>query len=85
MCFGTFGPLMVEGGGGCPQSRLSILRNGNVLCLYFSNFHVDLKIAQWHLSNLRNTLIFFLGVDIYMSIYGSCRPVEFKGQGPFYF
>ena len=32
----VLGPLM-----GGPQCRLSILRNGNVPCHYFSNFPVD--------------------------------------------
>ena len=37
---GPLGPLM-----GGPQCRLSILRNGNVPCRYFSNVSVDFKIA----------------------------------------
>ena len=43
------GPLM-----GGPQCSLSILRNGNVPCHYFSDFSVDLKIVQCRLSILRN-------------------------------
>ena len=43
------GPLM-----GGPQCRLSILRNGNVPCRYFSDFPVDFKIVQRRLSILRN-------------------------------
>ena len=42
--------VWVGGGGGAPQCCMSILRNG--LCLYISNFHVDLKIAKCCLSNL---------------------------------
>ena len=34
------GPLM-----GGPQSRLSVLRNGNVPCRYFLNVPVDFKIV----------------------------------------
>ena len=47
-----WGPLMGGGGGG-PQCRLSILRNGNVPCHYFLDFLVDFKIVQCHLSILR--------------------------------
>ena len=51
-------PLM-----GGPQCHLSILRN--VPCRYFCNFHVAFKIAQYHLSNLRNSvLVIFLPVLI---------------------
>ena len=39
------GPLM-----GGPQCRLSILRNGNVPCRYFSNVPVDFEIVQCRLS-----------------------------------
>ena len=39
---------------GCPQCRLSILRNGNVACRYFRIFPVDFKIALCRLSILRN-------------------------------
>ena len=39
---------------GGPQCRLSILRNGNVVCHYFRNFPVDFKIVQCRRSNLRN-------------------------------
>ena len=42
------GPLM-----GGPQCRLSILRNCNVPCRYFTKFPVDFKIALCRLSNLR--------------------------------
>ena len=38
------------GGGGGAQCCLSILRNGNVPCLYFRNFPVDFKIAYCRLS-----------------------------------
>ena len=38
---------------GGPQCCMSILRNGNVPCRYFCNFHVDFKIAKCRLSNLR--------------------------------
>ena len=46
----------LDGGGGGPQCRMSILRNGNGPCGYFCNFHVGLKIVQCLLSNLINTL-----------------------------
>ena len=35
------------------QCRLSILRNANVPCLYFSNVPVDFKVVRCRLSNLR--------------------------------
>ena len=35
----------LDGGGGGPQCRLSILRNGNVPCRYFLNVPVDFKIV----------------------------------------
>ena len=35
------------------QCRLSILRNDNVPCRYFSNAPVDFKVVQCRLSNLR--------------------------------
>ena len=38
---------------GGPQCHMLILRNGNVPCRYFCNFHVDFKIATCPLSNLR--------------------------------
>ena len=38
---------------GGPQCRMSIFRNGNVPCRYFSNFNVDFKIAKFRLSNSR--------------------------------
>ena len=31
------------GGGGCPQCRMSILRNGNAPCHYLSKWHVNKK------------------------------------------
>ena len=42
------GPLM-----GGPQCRLSILRNDNVPCCYFSNISVDFKVVQCRVLNLR--------------------------------
>ena len=41
---------------GGPQCRLSILRHTNVPNYYFGHFHINFKVAQCHLSNLRNTL-----------------------------
>ena len=35
---------------------LVTFKNGNVPCRYFCNCRVNFKIAQGHLSNLRNTL-----------------------------
>ena len=75
---------------GGPQCHMSILRNGNVPCRYFCNFHVDFKIAKCPLSNLRK------GPCHVSNIYSHvdkvhvtcdfkkcpCRPVDFKGQGP---
>ena len=37
-----------------PQCRMSILRNGNVPCCCFCNFHVDFKISECRLSNVKN-------------------------------
>ena len=48
------------------QCRLSILRNDNVPCRYFSNVPVDFKVVQCSLSNLRKR----------------CLLVDLKGQGP---
>ena len=38
------------------QCHMSILRNGNVPCRYFSNVHVDFIITKCPLSNLRKCL-----------------------------
>ena len=38
---------------GGPQCCMSILRNDNVQCRYFSNFIVDFEIAKFRLSNSR--------------------------------
>ena len=80
----SLGPL-TRGGGG-PQCRLLILRNGNDPCCYSRNFHVDLQIAQRHLSNLRNTLYYFSVADRSFMLpvdfkNWPCHPDEFKGQG----
>ena len=39
------------------QCRLSILRNDNVPCRYFSNVPVDFKVVQCSLSNLRKRCV----------------------------
>ena len=86
------GPLM--GGGGDPQCRLSILRNGNVPCHYFIDFPVDFQSVQCRLSILRNRNVlchYILNFPVdFKSLMSPvefkkrpCRPVEFKGQGPF--
>ena len=79
---------------GVPQCRLSILRNGNVACRYFSNAPVDFRIVQCHLSVLGNGNVpcrYFLKfpVEFKMSNVAcrffkkrQCRSVEFKSQGP---
>ena len=82
-----FSPGALDGGSQC---RMSNLRNGNVSCRYFCNFHVDFEIAKCHLSNLRNgpchvTNIFPMSMGSMSHVdfkKWPCRPVEFKGQGP---
>ena len=37
------GANKTTGGGGCPQCRMSILRNGNAPCHYLSKWHVNKK------------------------------------------
>ena len=72
------------------QYHMPILRNGNVLCRHFYNFHVNLKIVKCLLSNLRKG---WCHVDsIFLMSIGSmshvdykkwqCRPVKSTGQGP---
>ena len=38
---------------GGPRCRLSILRNGNIPCRYFSNVPVEFRVVKCRLSNLR--------------------------------
>ena len=42
------------GGGGRRRYRISVLRNGHILCYYVCNSDVDLKLAKWHKLILRN-------------------------------
>ena len=77
---------------GGPQCRMSILRNDNVPCRYFCNYHVDFRIGKCRLSNLGKaldmSLIFFPMLIGSMSHVNFkkwlCGPVAFKGQGPLY-
>ena len=75
--------------GALEQRRMSNLRNGNVPCRYFLNFHVGFEIAKCRLSNLMKGPCHVTNI---ISHDGSmshvdfkkwpCRPVKFKGQGP---
>ena len=75
---------------GGPQCRLLILRNANVPCHYFCNFHVDVTKTKCCLSNLRkgpcHVTDIFSQVDmLHVSVSFKkwlCRHVDFKGHGP---
>ena len=41
---------------GGPKCHMTNLRNGNVNCHYFFNFHVDFQKVSCHMLNLRNDL-----------------------------
>ena len=70
---------------------MSNVRNGYVNCHYLSNFHVDFKMLSCRMSNLRKGLrhvenIFFMSIDSMSHVdckKWPCRPVNFKGQGPY--
>ena len=70
---------------GDPQCRMSILRNGNVPCRYFCNFHVDFRTSPVEFKDRPMSLIFFpmsLGSMSHVDFKKwQCRPVDFKGQG----
>ena len=76
-----------------PQCRMLNLRIGYVDCHYISNSHVDFKMVSCRMSNLRNGLcnvddFFFMLIGSMSHVaFGkwpyACRPVEFKGQGPY--
>ena len=78
------------GGGGSPMLPIDF-KNDNVPGRYFCNFHVDFKIAQCHLLNIKSKLCcvgnIFSHVDmLYVACpvdfqKWPCRPVVFKGQG----
>ena len=67
---------------------LVTFKNGNVPCRYFCNCRVNFKIAQGHLSNLRNTLrgvgsMFFMWLGLMSPVdfkKWPFRPVRFQGQ-----
>ena len=79
------------GGGGGPQCRLSILRNGIVPCHCFRTVPVDFKIVQCRLSNLRNGNVpchYLLNFPVDFKSYVACRiskktmsPCRIEGSG----
>ena len=59
------------------QCRLSILRNGNVPCRYFSSVSVDLKVVQCRPSNVRKRRVALWNLRVkgpFLSCIGSRQP-----------
>ena len=70
-------------GGGSPMSHVKSKQWLYVDCHYFYNFHVDFIMVKCYMSDLffPMSISFMSHVDFKKWL---CRPVKFKGQGPFY-